>query len=249
MKKLSVWAKQNKWKARFIIVISHLALILLAWYTGNLLASMGQELPSYLIYLFALIYFAAVFAYPSIKNKTRANSSSFYIRQKLCDFTLAAATFCMVMMLAGNNRISLTLFPSSFASNISVTTKNKEDKTAAEILASLKYRDKSTLTRQEKRILKQEFKNQLKIYTVAKLSGNKKGAGGAGLIILAIIAAVGLLYLVAALSCSLSCNGSEGAAAAVAILGVAAVIVGLVFVIRSINRKSNKKIETQAPGG
>lgn len=247
MRKLSVWAKRNKWKARITIIVSHLVLILLAWYTGNRLSAMGNEPPAFLVYIFAIIYFVAVFAYPSAKNKTRVNAASLYIKQKLCDFTLAATTFCMIMVFAGNSGVLQPLFQSSLASSVSVTT-NKENKTAAEILASLKYRDKSTLTRQEKRILKQEFKTQLKIYTVAKLSGDKRASGEAGLIILAIVAALGLLYLVAALSCSLSCNGSEGAATVVAVLGVAAVIVGLVFVIRSINRKSNRKIETQTPG-
>ena len=160
---------------------------------------------------------------------------------------LAATTFCMIVILAGNNSIPSQIFQPLLGSTVSNST--KENKTVEEILASLKYRDKSTLTRQEKKILKQEFKNQLKIYTVAKLSGNKGDAGDAGLIILAIVAALGLLYLVAALSCSLSCNGSDGAAVAVVVLGTAAIVLGLVFVIKSINRKSRSKVETQAPLG
>jgi len=249
MRKLSSWARQNKWEARIIIVLSHIVLILLAWFTGSRLTSIGFDLPAYLVYVFAVIYFMAVFAYPSLKNKTRLNIKSVYIKQKICDFTLAASAFCMVMILAGNKNSSLTILPSSLANNVSVSTKEKESQPASEILASLKYRDKSTLTRSEKKILKQEFKKQLKNYAVAKLSGNKKEAGDAGLIILTVIAAVGLLYLVAALSCSLSCNGSDGAAVVVALLGTAAIILGVIFVVRKItNRTPKVKTETQSTG-
>ena len=82
MRKLSLWAKQNKWKARATIIISHIILIMLAWFTGSQLSSMGKEPPAYFVYLFAVIYLVAVFAYPSKKNKVRINLASFYIKQK-----------------------------------------------------------------------------------------------------------------------------------------------------------------------
>jgi energy-coupling factor transporter transmembrane protein EcfT len=245
MKKLSYWAKQNTWKARLIIIAVHLLLITLAWFTGKNFLDIGIELPGFMLYLFLFVYLVAVFTYPSVKRTTRKNYLSVYYKQKACDFLLAASTFGMILVLAGNKNLPAQLFQPLVGSTVSIST--SENKTAAEILESLKYRDKSTLTRPEKRVLKQEFKNQLKIYAAAKLSGNKKASGEAGLIILAIIAALGLLYLVAALSCTLSCNGSDGAAIAVVLLGTAAIVLGLVFVIRGINKRSRRKIETQAP--
>jgi hypothetical protein len=134
-----------------------------------------------------------------------------YIRQKSCDFLLAASTFCMLLCLANKNTGSVYFSPSASASS-GINIKETKKPTAAEILASLAYRDKSTLTRSEKRILKQEFKTQLKNYAIAKLSGNQAEGDRAGLIILAIIVALGLLYLVAALSCGIACNGSGGVA-------------------------------------
>jgi len=77
-------------------------------------------------------------------------------------------------------------------------------------------------------------------YTKAKLKGDKTTGEEIALIILTCIAAVGLLYLVAALACTLSCNGSDAAAIIVAVLGTVAVIWGAVAVIRSINRKHAK---------
>ena len=70
--------------------------------------------------------------------------------------------------------------------------------------------------------------------------GKKADAEQVALIILACIAAVGLLYLVMALACTLSCNGSDAAAVIVAILGLAGIIWGLIAVIRAINRKKTK---------
>jgi hypothetical protein len=79
---------------------------------------------------------------------------------------------------------------------------------------------------------------QLKKYAVAKVTGDKKAGDNAGLIILAIVGALGLLILVGALACNISCNGGTGGAIAVALLGTAAVVIGLIAVIRSIKRKS-----------
>ncbi len=61
------------------------------------------------------------------------------------------------------------------------------------------------------------------------------------LIVLSILIALGLLSLVAALSCNLSCSGSEGGAAVVAILGTGLIIFLLVKIIKRINRGKPKE--------
>jgi O-antigen/teichoic acid export membrane protein len=93
----------------------------------------------------------------------------------------------------------------------------------------------------EKKILKKEFKKQLKLFAKAKILGQKQKADRSIAIILTIIAAVGLLYVVTALACGLACNGAETAAILVGILGFVAIIIGTVFVIRSINRKHRQR--------
>ena len=61
--------------------------------------------------------------------------------------------------------------------------------------------------------------------------------------ILTILAALLLLGLVAALSCSLSCSGAEGAAALVAILGVGLVVFLTIIALKAIfKEKSPKKV-------
>lgn len=247
MRKLSVWAKHNPRKARIIIIVSHILLIGLAWFAGSELSFISKKPPEFIVYLFVLMFFIAAIAYPFKKNKSEREKGSFYIKQKTCDFSLAASLFGMVLCLSANDKNVLPFYTSSQASVVSISVK-KENPTAAEILASLKYRDKSTLTRSEKRILKQEFNKQLKKYTIAKLSGNKEAAGNAGLIILSIIVALGLLYLVAALACSLSCNGSDAAAAAVLVLGIAGIVIGFIAVIRAIKRGPRNKKVTEKVG-
>jgi hypothetical protein len=116
-----------------------------------------------------------------------------------------------------------------------------EKPTAAQILESLKYRDKSSLTKEEKRILKKEFSIQLKKYTLAKFNGDKAAQSNAGAVILAIVLALGLLYLVGAAACSLSCNGNDAAAILVGLFGTAAIIIGLIFFIKGLQKKQNSE--------
>ena len=241
MKQLSLWAKKNHRKARLIIIVSHLLILLLAWFTGSEISGLSDELPGYLKIIFVLVFIIAAFSYPVKKSKPGYS----YAKQKTCDFLLALSTFGMATGIAASGAISFGSLSPLYASTPSAINNNMKDPTAEQILASLKYRDKSTLTRAEKRILKAEFKKQLKIWTLAKISGNKGEGDKAGLLILAIIGAVGLFFLVAALSCSLACNGSDAAAIVVLLLGTAAIVLGLIAIIRSINREKRKRIESQ----
>jgi len=240
MRKISYWAKRNPWKARIIIIVSHILLLLLAWYTGSALYAFKIILPGTLFLIFILYYLSAVFIYPT-KNKKKFFSQRWhYVHQKACDFSLAAAAFGMMVCVAND--------PEKYIPNINEAlgvavirpnTKN-EKPTAAQILESLKTRNKSTLTREEKRILRQEFKIQMKKYVVANIRGNKTDGSDAGIIILAIVAALGLAYLVGVLACNLSCNGNDGAAILVVILGTAAIGLGLYFLIRGLKRKRER---------
>ena len=247
MKIISHWAKSNPWKARLIIIVSHILIVLLAWFTGSEISGLSDILPVYLKIIFVFVFIIAAFSYPVQKDGSIGKSKYSYAKQKTCDFLLVLSTFGMVTGIAASGEISFASLSPLYASTASAIHSNG-DPTAAEILASLKHRDKNSLTRAEKRILKTEFKRQLKIWTLAKISGNKEEGGKAGLVILAIVGAVGLFYLVAALSCSLSCNGSDAAAVVVLLLGTAAIVLGLLAVLRSIKRKRKRTIETQING-
>ena len=100
MKKLSVWAKDHKWSARFIIVASFIVLNILGIITGVLLSSIGISIPIAVMLFFACAYGAAFIAYPSrsLKGK-KLNAAAFYVRQKSCDLILAGSTFCMIVYM------------------------------------------------------------------------------------------------------------------------------------------------------
>ena len=241
MRKLSLWGKNNPWKARFIIIFSHIILFLLAWFIGNELASTGINMPGFFKYLIVFISFLTFITYPSAKNKSAYKIVPYYTRQKICDFLFALSTFGMIVCLTGSGENISTFFSDIRASTLSSIEKGKTKPKAAEILTSLEHRDKSTLTHSEKRVLKKEFKKQIGIYIKAKITGDKDESGHAGLIILAIIGALGLFLVVSALACSLGCNGSGTGAIAVFVLGTTAIVFGLLAVIRAIERKGKDK--------
>jgi len=236
MRKISFWAKNHSRTARICIVLIKIALALMAWFVGRTLSEMEITLPIHLGYYTLFIFIAVALLYPS-KNRSIASGKYFYIKQKSCDFLLAACTFIMMTSIV-NNQLYRVIIPSSYA-NINIAL--SKPPTAEEIIASLKYRDKKTLTKKEKKVLRQEFKKQLNVFTEAKLSGSKKDADSAVLIILVIIGAIGLTVLLSALVCSLSCGGADGLAVAVALLGLTAIIWASVVVIRSIRNGPRNK--------
>ena len=74
---------------------------------------------------------------------------------------------------------------------------------------------------------------------------NPGGAGKAALILLTIVVALALLYLVAALSCSIACSGAEGLAFTVALLGTGGVVFLTVVVIRRILHRRRRDPEPE----
>lgn len=241
MKKISYWGKKNPHKTRLAIVIIHILLICIGCYWGITLLDHDIRLSPVFLYIVLGIWIYGALAYP-LKRKRGLLKERYYVIQKRSDLLLALSTTLLVCY-AANSATAPTNLPNSLYASGHNSSVQPGDPTAQEILASLKNRVKSTLSKQEKRILKREFKTQLKNYVKASITGNKSKAGEAGLIILTIIAALGLLYLVAALACNLSCNGMDGAAIAVGLLGTIAIVWATIAIIRRINRGPKKKEE------
>ena len=238
MRKISSWARYHPWQARFYIVLIKVALILIAIFTGRLFADQDITLSPVLIVISVIILFSVLIFYPE-KTSNAFHKRKMYAMRKTCDFGLAFTTFILITALANNNTFIIYDTTLSAASTTSVNTTFPP--TAQEILASLKYRDKSTLTRQEKRILKQELGKQIKSYAVAMASGNGKQGEKIALIILTIIGALGLTIILASLACSISCSGAEGLAIAVTIVGLAGIIWGTIAIISSIVKRHRRK--------
>ncbi len=240
MKKISLWAKSHHWPARFIIILSFIVLTIAGIVTGMLLDDLHVTLPAAALSLFIIIYFMCILFYPSKSEKRKLMAARSYVKQKTCDFILAATTFFMIICISNDRFQSLHYFPSLHAATSSkpVTPADstvKIYKSLAAFSASLKDENGKSLKWKEKRKLLKE-----QVGAIKKSNGMSKG-GKVALIILSVIVALGLIGLVASLACSLSCNGSDAAAVLVGIGGTALVIFLLVLVIRGITGKKKKK--------
>ncbi len=236
MKTISRWAKNHVPEARVLLVFLKINLGLLAIYLGLLITDTGSFTPGWFLYIIAALAAYSFYSYPN-RQHTQQN---FYRKQKTRDFLLGLCAFCM---LAGiTNRLDRPLPQSGTIANASSIMHIGN---AAQIITSLKHRDKKTLSRKEKKILKKEFFQQVKDYTMASLLNDKAAKGEAWKIILVIIAALGLSFLLAGLACSLSCSGAEGAAVVIALLGLTGIIWGSVALIKRIQRGPPAK--TPAP--
>lgn len=230
MKRISIWAGNHFRTARILVICIKFILATLAYYTGLALYKMEFILPANAIYLGSLLVLIIIAVVYPTRKKITLSKKLIYLKEKTCNIVLAACSF-LTIAAAVNNGDMVNLYSRAFSSAVI-----KHPPTAQEILNSLSTRSKEALSRKEKRILKKEFYKQLKVFAAAKITGDKQKAGEAWKIILAIIGAVGLLFLLAALVCSLSCNGSDAAAIIIGVLGLAGIIWAVLALIRRIKR-------------
>jgi hypothetical protein len=237
MKKISHWAKDHVWPARIIIILSTLLLVALGIITGLLLYDIQFILPALVVVFSSLLYAAGFLFYPNRKNSTVRVS---YRRQKTCDLLLAGSVFLMLAYL-GNHPRQILDYSSPFtpaSANSSSLPKDSSLKTYKPLdvfSASMKDKDGKMLKwKERKKMLKEQ---------VRAIRHSKEPSDGAkvALIVLSVLVALGLLYLVAALSCSISCGGSGVLAAIVLVGGVGLVVFLLITVIRKILGKKKKE--------
>jgi hypothetical protein len=238
MKKISHWAKDHVWPARIIIIISTLLLVALGIITGLLLYDIQLTIPA-LVFIFSiLLYVTGVLFYPIRKDRTVRVS---YYRQKTCDLLLAGSVFLMLAYLGNHPKQILDQYSAFTAASANSSSLPKDSslktyKSLDVFSASMKDKDGKMLKwKERKKMLKEQ---------VRAIRHSKEPSDGAkvALIVLSVLVALGLLYLVAALSCSISCGGSGVLAGFVLVGGVALVVFLLIVVIRKILGKKKKDI-------
>ena len=240
MKKLSFWARDHKWPARFIIVFSFVLLNTAGIVTGMLLDDLKVTIPSAALTLSIIIYFTGIFFYPSKSEKRKLTAGLFYKKQKTCDIILATSTFFILICISNNRFRSIQYFPALQATAVNKPTLPADSivktyKSIAAFSASLKDETgKSLKWKEKKKLLKEQVR------AIRKSNEPSKG-GKVILIILSVIVALGLIALVAGLACNLSCNGSDAAAVLIGLGGTALVIFLLFVAIRAIKGKKKKK--------
>ena len=242
MRNISVWAKTHQWPARIIIILSFLLLTVTGIITGLLLKDITVTVPAFALIALIITYGLAGIFYPKKTEKRRLSTAGFYRRQKTGDFLLAASTFGMIVCISNNSNPAATYFPflqaaTNAKSSLPGDSTVKNYKSFLNFSASMKNEEGKMLKwKERKKLLKEQVKG------IKRSTEHSKGEKTA-LIILSVLVALGLIYLVTALACNLSCNGAEGAAILVGIGGTAVVIFLLVLAIRGITGKKKKPVE------
>ena len=247
MKKISFLAKNHKRPARLIIIVSFIVLNALGILTGILLADLNFSFSGTAMILFVSAFVVGVILYPSKSGKgVRLSPATHYVKQKSCDFILAASAFCMITYFANRPE---TLFQQNPVLHAAVITNPalpkdsiaKNYKLVNEFNAAMKDENGKMLKwKERKKMLKEQVKE-------IKKANNLSNGEKALLVILSVLVAAGLLYLVAALSCSLSCSGSDAAAVLVGLGGIALVIFLLIIAFRAIYGRKKKKEKVAEP--
>ena len=238
MKKISLWAKHNKRPAQFIIIASFILLNGLGILTGTLLGDLNFSFSGLAIILFVTTFIAGALFYPSRSKMSNGLSpAAFYKRQKGCDLLLAASAFCMITYFANRPETFFQQYPAlqaavSFNPDLPKDSIAKNYKSVNEFNAAMKDHSGNMLKwKERKKLLKEQVKE---IKKAKDLSNGEKTL----LIVLSVLVAAGLIYLIAALSCSLSCSGSDAAAVLVGFGGTALVIILLLVALRAIKGKN-----------
>lgn len=222
MKQVSYWASNHIAAARLIIILLYIPLNILGYITGSLLWDVEIELSASFINVIALL---VVLLFMGYRKK-----ASFF-RRKTFEFAMGVCTFCIICFYGNQARSTSFYIPYSNSTH-AVSLIEKQ---------SSSVEKEKIKTKKETRQLKKEWKKQLR-----KIAPDEKGEKvwvKILLIVLTVAVAIVLLYGLALLACTLSCNGAEAAAWLVGILGLAGIIAGVFFVIRGIVGRKKKGVK------
>ena len=219
MRNLSSWAFHHPWMARITITISSVILSCLALLLGCLSYDEAYTIPPVWTWVLAVFILLACAIYPQKKNA----QYKAYRRRKAMDVLLATCSF-LLLAFASNQYVApnrTVQQGNAFgASSYAATSISKPGKPAF---------------RQQKRMAKQWLKALREKYKKAS------PATKALLIFLTVLAAAGLILLVAALACGIACSSSEALALIVLLLGVTGVVLLARLVILRIRNGPKPK--------
>lgn len=232
------WSRKHYWFARFIIAGLSVGLVLSVWIINGML--LLPETPQTLMVFGAV----AVFLFIAVALLKR-NWQRFSYWQKTGTHLLAGLAFYLLLFgFFASGSIQSYNGYSGLSGSFSNPKSNREkpiyenytNKGQFYLDARAYYKTLSA------KALKKELKKILK----EQPDQNDKTNGEKALYLsLAIIAAIFALYGVAVLSCNLSCNGSDFAAAAVLVLGIGAIALLMILVIRRIFNVKRKKVKAE----
>jgi hypothetical protein len=230
MKKYSIWSSRHPVQARMIIALCHIVLVILGITLGIVTYFEEVRISNRFSLFMVLVFSLAYILYPKRKVKEGVYKYSWARRIKH-DFLMALSSSCI--LIAGINQYAFNPLSQPVPQYQVRLMAAKPG--IVPVVFSKKEARKDLKT--QVRSMKAEIKQQLKGMK-AEWKENKTGQNV--LKILLILFAIGIAlfawYWIAALSCNLSCNGQEGAAVGVAVLGTLGIILLLIVSIRAIGR-------------
>jgi len=230
MKQLAYWANRNKVFARIIVTCCHVLLGLMAYFLASQLSAYGMTIPTGALSTVSIVVIITLLVYACWSQAGRIS----FVKKKSIHLVIVLCSFCCMLICAKTLFFSNQLIFHS--SSLQAAVEPAPASRAAEILESMKYRERSSLTKQEKRILKKELKHQVKSYTKAMAKNDPEAERKAGLIILAILTVLSLTVVLAALICGILCGGMEAIAVVLLLLGTAGLILALIGILNALSR-------------
>lgn len=204
--------------------------------TGDLLFDFGLRFSTVFLWAVLLVFLITVFNYPFKNNQQYKPKNAGYHRRKAADLILIACTYLMICC-TGNQVNNKILFQSGL-SGMANYTSHKVNLISTANLPVLK--GGSPPVKAGKKEVRKKWKHYLKEFR--KFYKSTNDTEKALLILISILVALGLFYLLAALSCSIACGGAEGLAYVLFFGGLFAIVFGLVKVIKGIVRgKPNER--------
>ncbi|MEO5582200.1 MAG: hypothetical protein ABIR66_05885 [Saprospiraceae bacterium] len=231
MKSISRWAAKHTLQSRIIIVLGHVLLVLLAISFGLETSMIDIKISSWMTKGLGNLFFISYILYPWFKTDHGFFKYS-YRRQKAHDFILVLSYFLSIV--CGLNQL-IAAVPSESEYMVEarfIVYHHNPGKDASKGTA-LDYKTKIKAFKKQLRVELLRLKRTLKA---------KNDKGGVViikilLVLLSVVLALGLMYVIAALSCSVACSGSEGIAWVIIIVGWSAAIWLLIVALKAILRK------------
>ena len=243
---LSKWGKANPWKARIIIALIHFLLFPMAMVTGMLLKDTGLVFDRYWLTGTVVCIVVLFLFYPQKRHTQDARRHAAYWRQKRFDFGVLAAGWLGLMLIVNRDFQDVANVPSVFAVSgaaveMPLVQENMVDGDSK--IASGKVQEKR-MDRQTKKEQRKAIREQIRdVPREGKLSPEAKVI----LVLLIVGLCLALWYGAASLSCTLSCNGQEGAATLVLLFGFIGGLCLLIFGIRAVVGRKKKRQPIDIP--
>ena len=220
LQRISFWAAKNNKKAIVAIGSIKTFLMLSGLFIGSYLAEQELAFSNSTSNILIGSYLTAALFYPAKNSLARFFEASNF-RQKINDFALVLSGFLIMICLGNKSTVNPDFSaPSNF---IFQTYDNFSTGTFDNTTVFQNNNDQISSS-----------KNSVSSSKNSQLSNGAK----AGLTILAILIFLVLMGLVSYIACGLSCNGQEALALLVGLGGITGLVTGLIFVLKSIYKKS-----------